>query len=90
LIIRAILREVVEVKRVTMRDRQSYCGILLDDNHNRPLIRFYFNGTKKSVGLFDGPERKEEKVGIQSLDDLYSLTARLKATVAAYTSAAVK
>jgi predicted type IV restriction endonuclease len=87
LIVRAILREVVEAKRVTMRDQQTYCGILLDDNNRRPIIRFYFNTAKKSVGLFDSPERKEEKVVIQSLDDLYGLATRLKATAGAYTSA---
>lgn len=46
-----------------------------------------FNGAKKSVGIFDNAERKEEKVVIQSLDDLYGFATRLKATVAAYTSA---
>lgn len=31
-IIRALLRDTVSVKRIAMRDVQSYCGILLDDN----------------------------------------------------------
>lgn len=87
LIIRAILREVVDVKRIAIRDQQTYCGILLDDNNRRPIVRLYFNGAKKSVGIFDNAERKEEKVIIQGLDDLYGMAGRLKATVAAYTSA---
>jgi hypothetical protein len=87
LIVRAILREVVEVKRVVMRDQQTYCGVLLDDNNRRPICRFYFNGTKRSVGLFDNAERREEKILIQSLDDLYTLSARLKAAVAVYSAA---
>lgn len=82
--VRAILREVVDVKRVAMRDQQSYCGILLDDNNRRPLCRLYFNGTKKAVGLFDGESRKEERVAIADLDDLYGLAPRLKAAVEHY------
>jgi len=85
-IVRAILRETVEVKRITLRDQQTYCGILLDDNNRKPLVRLYFHGTKKAVGVFDGAERKEEKVTIQELDDLYSLAPRLKAAAAGYST----
>lgn len=83
--IRAILREVVDVKRVAIRDQQSYCGILLDDNNRRPVCRLYFNGTKKVVGVFDSAERKEERVTLGDLDDLYGLAPRLKAAVSFYT-----
>lgn len=87
MIVRAILREAVEVKRIAMRDQQTYCGILLDDNNRKPLCRFYFNGTKRALGLFDNAERKEEKVAIQSLDDLYTYAARIKGAATLYTSA---
>ena len=42
-----------------MRDVQSYCGILLDDNNRKPICRLHFNGSKKYVTLFDveGGER---------------------------------
>jgi predicted type IV restriction endonuclease len=84
LVVRAILREVVDVKRIAMRDQQTYCGILLDDNNRRPLIRFYFNGSKKQIGLFDNAERKEEKLPLTTVDDLFGLAPRLKATLAVY------
>jgi hypothetical protein len=50
-VVRAIPREAVEVKRIALRDQQSYCGILLDDNNRKPIARLYFNGSKKAVGL---------------------------------------
>jgi hypothetical protein len=84
LTVRAILREVVDVRRIALRDQQSYCGVLLDDNNRRPICRLYFNGAKKSVGLFDNEERKEERVGIADLTDLFALAPRLQATVARY------
>lgn len=37
--VRALLREVVTPKRVVMRDAQSYCAILLDDNNRKPICR---------------------------------------------------
>lgn len=95
-IIRAILREVVEVKRVVMRDVQTYCGILLDDNNRRPICRLRFNRAQKYVGFFTGSQEneaeglKEEKVPINDIDEIYNFADRLKATVARYDRAEPK
>jgi predicted type IV restriction endonuclease len=67
-VVRAILREVVSVKRVVMRDVQSYCGILLDDNNRKPICRLHFNATQKNVTFFD--DQKETRVPIAQIDDL--------------------
>jgi predicted type IV restriction endonuclease len=88
-IIRAILREIVPVKRVVLRDVHRYCGILLDDNNRKPICRLHFNGSKKYIGFFDGQRDgreslKEERVVLEHLDDLYTHADRLKATVAHY------
>ena len=89
-IVRAILREIIEVKRITMRDVQSYCGIILDDNNRKPICRLYFNSTQKYIGFFSGERestkdgQKEEKVPIASLDDLYKFADRLKVTIIRY------
>jgi hypothetical protein len=88
-IIRAILREIVQVKRVVLRDRQSYCGILLDDNNRKPICRLHFNGSKKYVGFFDGAREgqnalKEERILLEHIDDIYQHAERLKATVVRY------
>jgi hypothetical protein len=85
-IIRAILREIVPVKRIVMRDVQSYCGILLDDNNRKPICRLWFNASQKYIGFFDtaGDNAKEDRVPIAHLDDVYKHADRLKATVARY------
>lgn len=36
-IIRAVLSEVIDSSRITMRDRISYWGLLLDDNNSYPI-----------------------------------------------------
>jgi len=78
-IVRAILREIVSAKRVVMRDVQSYCGILLDDNNRKPICRLHFNGTQKYVGFFD--TEKEQRLRIDAVDDLYRYADRLKGAV---------
>lgn len=81
-LIKAILRERVAPERVTMRDVQRYCSILLDDNRNKRLCLLWFNNPeKKAVSVFDA-DKTERKVAIQSLDDLYQLTDALLAAVA--------
>lgn len=84
-IIRAILREQVSAKRIVMRDVQSYCGILLDDNNRKPICRLRFNGTQRMIGFFAGQhDNIEERVAISTIDDIYKYAERLKATVACY------
>lgn len=82
MIVRAILRKAVNVSRVVMRDVQSYCGILLDDNNRKPICRLHFNGSKKFVTVFD--VEGGERVDITSLDDLYGIASRIRTAVQRY------
>lgn len=79
-IIRSILRDVVPSRRVFMRDAQSYCAILLDDNNRKPVCRLRFNNTSRLVlGLIN--DKEEEKIVLSDLDDIYNYGDRLKAAV---------
>lgn len=85
-IIRSILRDVVPSKRVFMRDAQSYCAILFDDNNRKPICRLRFNNPERLVlGLMNGKD--EEKVVLADLDALYDHADRLRATVSTYLAA---
>lgn len=81
-IVRAILCAKVPVTRVVHRDQQSYFGILLDDNNRKPICRLHFNGKRKYVSFFDSG--KEEKVELQTNNQLYEFASRLIATVDQY------
>lgn len=83
-IIKAICSEFVESDLVNIRDQQTYCGVLFDDNNRKPLARLWFNTSQKYVGLFDSVERKEDKVSISKVSDIYLLADRLKTTVQYY------
>jgi len=81
-IVRAVVRDIIKVTRVSMRDQKSYCGILIDNNNRKPLARLHFNRSVKYLGLFDG--EKEERVRIETLDDIYDHAERLRATAGVY------
>ena len=83
LIVRAILREAIDVKRITMRDAVSYCAVLLDDNNRRPLTRFYFGPTRMQIGIFD-EQKQEQKYTIDSVDDIYKYTDQLRGALKRY------
>jgi hypothetical protein len=82
-IIRSIGRQALPAARITMRDAQSYCAILADDNNRRPIARLYFSGTRLRIGVFDA-SKSEERIELSSLDDLYSHADRLLAAVSQY------
>jgi hypothetical protein len=64
-----------------MRDAQSYCAILLDDNNRKPVCRLRFNNAQKlAVGLFNS-KKEEERFPLEHVDDLYKHAEQLKAAV---------
>jgi hypothetical protein len=83
-IVRAIVRGLVSTKRVVMRDAQSYCAILLDDNNRKPICRLRFNNRDKlRLGLFSG-NKDEEIVALESPDDIYNYSAQIQTTLKSY------
>lgn len=83
LTVKAILREVIDITRLHMKDAKSYCAILLDNNNRRPVCRLHFNRGQKHIGLFD-KGKDEERVPIDGIDDIYKHSDRLRATIALY------
>lgn len=69
--VKSILAGTVDLERVIYRDTLSYFGILLDDNNRKPIARLYFNGGKKYLAVFNA-DKKEEKLPVTSVNDLFS------------------
>src|SRR5690606_2517425 len=52
--VRAMLRDLIPSRRIIMRDAQSYCAVLLDNNNRKPICRLRFNNEQKlKLGLFN-------------------------------------
>lgn len=81
-IVKSIVRPVVKAERIVMRDAKSYCAIILDNNNRKPLTRLHFNRSTKWISLFTN--RQEERLRIESLDDIYTYAERLQATAREY------
>lgn len=82
LIVKAIVRDTIDPRRVFMRDQKSYCGILVDNNNRKPLARLWFNRSVKYIGLFNG--ENEERLIVESLDQIYEYSDRLRQTAQRY------
>ncbi|HEY3370336.1 MAG TPA: type I restriction endonuclease [Prolixibacteraceae bacterium] len=70
MIVKSILRQKVDLKRISYRDAQSYFAIVLDDNNRKTICRLYLNGNKKYFVTLD-ESKKEVKNEIKSLDDIF-------------------
>jgi len=82
--VRAIVRELVQPKRVFMRDAQSYCAILLDDNNRKSLCRLHFNNTQKLRLGIVGPSKEEELFPLDVVDDIFKYADKIKSILSAY------
>jgi hypothetical protein len=79
-IVQAIASRVVDPKRIVMRDQQSYCGILLDDNNRKSIARLHFNNLHRmSFGTFSGKD--ESKTPIGDLTDIYKFEEQILARI---------
>lgn len=83
MVVKAIVRHAIDVKRVTVRDNKSYCGILLDDNNRKPICRLHFNRSQKYLGVFD-QDKSETRTPINGVDDIYAHSEKLIETVKSY------
>lgn len=82
-IVKAILGEAVDIERVTMRDAKSYFSVLLDNNNRKPICRLHTQTKNMYLGLFDEGKR-EERVKLESLSDIYKHAKKLKETAIRY------
>lgn len=82
-IVKALLRDVCNPSRIAIRDTQSYCGVLLDNNNRKSICRFYFNTANKYLAIIK-EDKSEEKVKIEGLDDIYKYSDKLKTTLSFY------
>jgi hypothetical protein len=83
MIVKTILRQKFDIKRISYRDAQSYFAILLDDNNRKTICRLYLHSNKKSIAFLDD-NKKEVKSEIQNLDDIFSFSENLLKAVENY------
>ena len=71
MIVKSILRQKISLTRISFKDAQSYFAILLDGNSRKTICRLYLNGSKKYFATLD-EQKKEVRIDIKSLDDIFN------------------
>lgn len=82
-IVKAIASEFIEPVRVIMKDTKSYCGVLVDNNVRRPIIRFRFNTANKYISVF-GEDKAETKHPINSVEEIYNYRGVIQESIKTY------
>lgn len=75
-IIKSILAEVIELKRIAQRDTKSYFGVLLDDNNRKWIARLHFNYSVKYLEVRID-EKNGEKYQLDNIEDIYKYKENL-------------
>lgn len=83
MIVKTILRQKIDAKRIVYRDAQSYFAVLLDDNNRKTICRFYLHGNKSIIAMLD-EQKKEVKTELTSLDDIFKFSSALIEKVGSY------
>jgi predicted type IV restriction endonuclease len=86
-LIKLILKEVVDPSRVFYRDNRSYFNVLLDDNIRKWICRLGFNGANKYIQLNDG---KRTNIKIDSVNDVLDYKEEILAVAAQFESVGSK
>lgn len=82
-IVRAIIADVVDIKRIYMRDTKSYCGVLLDNNNRKPVCRLHFNAKQKYLEIGNS-SKSSDRIPIESVDEIFKYSSELKGVVQSY------
>ena len=73
MVVKAILRQKIDISRIYYRDAHTYFAVLLDDNNRKTVCRLYFNETKMRLAILDS-SKKEVKYDLTSVDDIFKFS----------------
>jgi hypothetical protein len=83
LIVKSIIREVVPVDRINYKDNKSYLAVVIDDSSRKPICKFQFGSKTKFLTYYDA-DKKEVKVTLLTMDDIYPHKEALLQTAQQY------
>lgn len=83
-IIKTLLHDVVETKRITYKDTRSYFGVLFDGKATKWICRLQLDGKKKSIAIQDPTTDEIARHYITSNDEICQYRDELVQSVQAY------
>lgn len=83
-IVKAILSDIISPDRIYLRDKQTRCLVLFDDNIRKPLVKLYFQSSENlAIELID-ENKNAEWHAITKVEDIYSYSSQIRARAMAY------
>jgi len=82
-IVKSILRDIVDVDRLTWQQTKSYMVVLVDNNSRKRICRFWFNRAQKYITTPD-EEMNPVRFDISGLNDIYKCADRLREVCSRY------
>ena len=82
-IIKSILRDMIDVDRLSWQHTKNYMVILFDNNTRTRICRFWFNRSQKYITTPD-EERKPIRHDIESLNDIYKYSDFIREVCSRY------
>ena len=83
-IVKGLLGTVVDISRITIDDKKTFCNILLDAKTQKRICRLHFNNESNlRLGVFD-KDKKETRHKIDSPDRIYDHTDAIIARTQLY------
>lgn len=81
-IVKSILREKGDISKILYKDNQNYFAVYYE-KQTQPICRLHFNRAQKYLGVIDA-SKKEERLPIESLDDIFLHGNKLIKTLSNY------
>ena len=82
-LVKFLLKDAVDVKRICYKDTTRYLGVLLDNNATKWVCRFYLSQNPKYLAL-PGKNKTENKITITGVDDIPLYKNELREAAKAY------
>jgi hypothetical protein len=82
-IVKSILREMIDVERLTYQHTERYMVILFDNNSRKRICRFWFNKGQKYITTPD-ENKKPVRHDIANLNDIYKYSDYIREVCARY------
>lgn len=76
-IVKSILADECPLSEITYKDNASYFNVLYKNNTWKWICRLYFN-TKQKYISFPLEDKREERIAIDKVEDIYQFRDRLK------------
>lgn len=76
-IIKGILSEFIDSKKIVFKDTETYFGILYENNVRKWICRLYLSDNRKAIVFPENNGKISDKIYLNSLEDLYKYKDKL-------------